>query len=188
MRFITNAAFSIVILAFCAFAVQADDAKVHRVSIQVDQNDPAVMNLADGFRAVSFAETAATMTGDRRHTSLVPTQLVRLLDDPDGVGALRSFDAVLLGGAATTPTLLARAHDAGVRAVTTYGMTETCGGCVYDGSPLAGVRVDLDAEGRVLIGGPVLATGFLDRVGEDRIFPTLPTAVAAFEAWRDAQR
>jgi intracellular sulfur oxidation DsrE/DsrF family protein len=46
MRFITNAAFSIVILAFCAFAVQADDAKVHRVSIQVDQNDPAVMNLA----------------------------------------------------------------------------------------------------------------------------------------------
>jgi intracellular sulfur oxidation DsrE/DsrF family protein len=46
MRFITNAAFSIVVLAFCAFAVQADDAKVHRVSIQVDQNDPAVMNLA----------------------------------------------------------------------------------------------------------------------------------------------
>jgi O-succinylbenzoic acid--CoA ligase len=124
---------------------------------------PAVMDLADGFRAASFAETAATMTGDRRHTSLVPTQLVRLLDDPDGVRALRSFHAVLLGGAATTTALLARAHDAGVRAVTTYGMTETCGGCVYDGSPLDGVRVDLDAEGRILLGGPVLATGYLGR-------------------------
>lgn len=46
MRFIRNAAFSLVVLSFCAFAVRADDAKVHRVSIQVDQNDPAVMNLA----------------------------------------------------------------------------------------------------------------------------------------------
>ncbi len=124
---------------------------------------PAVVDLADGFRAASFAETTETMTGDRRHTSLVPTQLVRLLDDPDGMRALRSFDAVLLGGAATTTTLLARAHDAGVRAVTTYGMTETCGGCVYDGTPLDGVRVDLDAEGRILLGGPVLATGYLGR-------------------------
>jgi intracellular sulfur oxidation DsrE/DsrF family protein len=46
MRFITNAAFSLVVLSFCAFAAQADNAKIHRVSIQVDQNDPAVMNLA----------------------------------------------------------------------------------------------------------------------------------------------
>ncbi|HWK86272.1 MAG TPA: DsrE family protein [Xanthobacteraceae bacterium] len=46
MRFITNAAFSLVVLSFCAFAAQADNAKIHHVSIQVDQNDPAVMNLA----------------------------------------------------------------------------------------------------------------------------------------------
>lgn len=46
MRFMMNAAFSIVVLSFCAFAAQAADTKVHRVSIQVDQNDPAVMNLA----------------------------------------------------------------------------------------------------------------------------------------------
>ncbi len=124
---------------------------------------PAVMDLAGGFRAASFAATAATMTGERRHTSLVPTQLVRLLDDPDGARALRSFDAVLLGGAATTTALLDRAREAGVLAVTTYGMTETCGGCVYDGRPLDRVRVDLDAEGRILLGGPVLATGYLGR-------------------------
>lgn len=46
MRFIRNAAFSLVVLSFCAFAAQADSGKIHRVSIQVDQNDPAVMNLA----------------------------------------------------------------------------------------------------------------------------------------------
>ncbi|HUX70385.1 MAG TPA: o-succinylbenzoate--CoA ligase [Cellulomonadaceae bacterium] len=134
---------------------------------------PAVMDLSGGFRAASFAATAATMTGDRRHTSLVPTQLVRLLDDSDGVRALRSFDAVLLGGAATTTALLARARGAGIRAVTTYGMTETCGGCVYDGRPLDGVRVDLDDEGRILLGGPVLATGYLGRPDlDDEAFVT----------------
>jgi len=124
---------------------------------------PVVMEQSDGFRAASFAAAVATMTGDRRHTSLVPTQLVRLLDDPDGVRALRSFDAVLLGGAATPPAVLTRARDAGVAVVTTYGMTETCGGCVYDGHPLDGVLVDLETDGRVLLGGPVLASGYLGR-------------------------
>ena len=124
---------------------------------------PVVMDLSDGFRGAAFVAAVAAMTGDRRHTSLVPTQLVRLLDDPDGLPALRSFDAVLLGGAATPPALLSRAREAGVRVVTTYGMTETCGGCVYDGRPLDGVRVDLEPYGRVLLGGPVLATGYLGR-------------------------
>ncbi len=27
-------------------------------------------------------------------------------------------------------------------------------------------------------------TGFLDRIGEDRIFPTLATAVTAFQEWQ----
>ena len=47
--------------------------------------------------------------------------------------------------------------------VTTYGMTETCGGCVYDGTPLDGVRVKIGAEdGRIWIGGPVLFSGYVD--------------------------
>jgi intracellular sulfur oxidation DsrE/DsrF family protein len=46
MRVLMNAAFSIVISAMLVVAAQAGDAKVHRVGIQVDQNDPAVMNLA----------------------------------------------------------------------------------------------------------------------------------------------
>ena len=66
---------------------------------------------------------------------------------------------MLLGGAATAPSLLAAALAAGIRVVRTYGMSETCGGCVYDEVPLDGVTVRLDA-GRVLLGGPTLASGY----------------------------
>lgn len=106
-----------------------------------------------------FAEAVATMTGPRRYTSLVPTQLVRVLDDPAGLDALRTLDAVLLGGAATPVPLLARARAAGVRIWTTYGMSETAGGCVYDGRPLDGVRVRL-VDGAIELAGPVLASGY----------------------------
>jgi O-succinylbenzoic acid--CoA ligase len=117
------------------------------------------------FRAAGFAQAAAALPPGRRYTSLVPTQLVRLLDDAEGRAALRSFDAVLLGGAAVAPALLERAREAGARVVTTYGMTETCGGCVYDGVPLDGVRVSLDPDRRILLAGPVLADGYLGEPG-----------------------
>lgn len=96
------------------------------------------------------------------YLSLVPTQLHRVLGDAAATAALARCRAVLLGGAAAPASLLARARDAGVPVVTTYGMTETSGGCVYDGRPLDGVGVRLDDGGRVQIGGPVLAEGYLD--------------------------
>jgi O-succinylbenzoic acid--CoA ligase len=123
--------------------------------------------------------------GGRAYVSMVPTQLHRLVaaaDDGDAAGldALAQFDAVLVGGAATPAPLLARVRAAGVRAVTTYGMSETSGGCVYDGVPLPGVRVrlaDAGAEagpgpgaglsagvagaGVVELSGPVLAEGYV---------------------------
>lgn len=110
----------------------------------------------------SFEAAAAGMTGTRRLVSLVPTQLRRLVGSP----ALREFDAVLVGAAATPPDLLDRARQDGVRVVTTYGMTETSGGCVYDGVPLDGVLVEVDD--RIRLGGPVLARGYLggERFGE----------------------
>jgi O-succinylbenzoic acid--CoA ligase len=101
--------------------------------------------------------------GARRYASLVPTQVHRLLATDDGARALRVLDAVLVGGAASAPALLDDARAAGVHVVTTYGMSETCGGCVYDGVPLDGVDVALDDDGRVLLAGPVLAQGYRDR-------------------------
>ncbi len=123
-----------------------------------------VVTAPGGFRPDTFAADSARLTGPRRYVSLVPTQLHRLLAASGaGLVALATFDAVLLGGAAASPDLLARAKAAGVRTTTTYGMSETCGGCVYDGVPLDGVRVRLDDDGRILLAGPVLATGYLGR-------------------------
>lgn len=90
------------------------------------------------------------------HVSIVPTQLARLMDDPAGRAALASFTSVLVGAAATPPALLASARAAGVPVITTYGMSETCGGCVYDGVPLDGVTVAAGDDGRLRIRGPVL--------------------------------
>ena len=72
---------------------------------------------------------------------------------------LASLDAVLLGGAATPAPVLAQATEAGISVVRTYGMSETSGGCVYDGIPLSGAQIRID-DGRVLLGGPMLASGY----------------------------
>ncbi|HYN28274.1 MAG TPA: o-succinylbenzoate--CoA ligase [Dermatophilaceae bacterium] len=113
--------------------------------------------------AAAFAAAVARLDpGARRYTSLVPTQLLRLLDDPRSGEALATLDAVLVGGAALPPALRRRAARVGVRVVATYGMSETAGGCVHDGRPLRGVAVRVEDD-RVLLGGRTLAAGYLGR-------------------------
>jgi O-succinylbenzoic acid--CoA ligase len=128
------------------------------------------LDLARPFRPDRFAEAAApALAGPGPHyTALVPTQAGRLLEAGGaGLAALRAFDAVVLGGAAASPELLARAADAGVSLVPSYGMSETASGCVYRGEPLDGVSVRLvapqDGVGRIALSGPVLARGYRGR-------------------------
>src|SRR5262249_26075466 len=83
-------------------------------------------------------------------TSLAPAQLRRLTEERAGHGGL---DAILLGGSAVPPGLLDEARATGGRVITTYGMSETCGGCVYDGEPLDGVQLAVSTEGRIRIAG-----------------------------------
>ena len=126
--------------------------------------EPVVMDLTDGFTPTAFVTaTARLATGVRHYTSLVPTQLARLLDHAGGTEALAAHEAVIVGGAALPPSLRARAGAAGVRVVATYGMSETCGGCVYDGRPFPCTDVALDDDGRVRLGGATLAAGYLGR-------------------------
>ncbi|MGA8993637.1 MAG: AMP-binding protein [Nocardioidaceae bacterium] len=99
----------------------------------------------------------------RRYVSLVPTQLHRMLADPAELDLLRSFDTVLVGGAALDPVLRERSARHQVAVVATYGMSETCGGCVYDGRPLPGVQVASGPDGRVRVAGPVLFDGYEGR-------------------------
>lgn len=104
--------------------------------------------------------TALETDAGRRYLSIVPTQLVRALDDQNLTEQLSRLDAVLLGGAPATPALLDRARTADIRVVTTYGMSETCGGCVYDGVPLPGVSVQLDETERITLTGRSVFSGY----------------------------
>jgi o-succinylbenzoate---CoA ligase len=125
------------------------------------------------------ASPAALAASGSAHLSIVPTQLVRLLGAPGGAAALAGFSSVLVGGAAAGAAALPQAREAGIAVVTTYGMSETCGGCVYDGVPLDGVTVREGGDGRLRICGPVLMSRYHGR-------PDLTAAV--FDAGADGVR
>ena len=137
-----------------------------------------------------FLQAVERMSSARRFISLVPTQLHKLLESADAnphLGAeiheaLGSFTGILLGGAPASADLLAAASVLGLNTVTTYGSAETAGGCVYSGSVLPGVRVELVPEegmpavpdiegksaneesvqvGRIWISGTHLASGYI---------------------------
>ena len=131
----------------------------------VGGTQPSLLDLRDGFTAATFARAAAAHSTNpsapRRYTSLVPTQHGRLLDDRAGLEALRSFDGVLVGGAATPQAMVQRARDSGVALTVTYGMSESAGGCVYDGLPLPVTRMHIDNDRHVVLGGDTIAHGYL---------------------------
>jgi O-succinylbenzoic acid--CoA ligase len=129
---------------------------------------PVVLEKLDGAAAARLHGQALLAHGGHppdppRYVSLVPAQVRHLLDEPGGREALAGFGAILLGGAAVPAGLLAEAAAAGARVITTYGMSETCGGCVYDGVPLDGVSARIGPGGRIELAGPVLFSGYRGR-------------------------
>ncbi|WP_197273517.1 AMP-binding protein [Arthrobacter sp. ZBG10] len=130
---------------------------------------PWVMDMSGGFTPEAFTQAALELTDKIRFTSLVPTQLRRLLDhpSPETLAVLRRFNAILLGGAPTPASLLAAATEAGVRVVTTYGSAETSGGCVYNGYPMEGVSMRVAEDGRILLGGDTITAGYLEAPDEE---------------------
>ncbi len=102
-------------------------------------------------------ELDAFVRGRGGFTAVVPTMLRRLLDAGAPVHLLR---AVLVGAGGTDPGLAARAAAADAPIVRTYGMTESCGGVLYEGAPLEGVEVGIGPEGEVLLRGPTLMRGY----------------------------
>ena len=112
------------------------------------------------FDPAELAAAVAALGSGRRYASLVAAQLDKALSDPVAAAALSSLDAVLIGGGPMPSGLAERASEASISVVRTYGMSETAGGCVYDGMPLDGVRVRIDAGGRIVLGGATLAKGY----------------------------
>jgi len=150
---------------------------------------PEVMDLTRGhFTSEGFVDATRRLVSRHpdlpRYTSLVPTQLARLVDAVpgsvsgsvsgnvsgttagDAVDALRSYAAVLVGGGAAPEALVRRCRSLGVTLMLTYGSSETAGGVVYDGEPLPGysVRISTDAgdrsSGRIELTGPSVAEGY----------------------------
>jgi O-succinylbenzoic acid--CoA ligase len=109
------------------------------------------------------AAAAAALPPGPRYVSLVPTQLRRLvLGGRDAIAALAGFEAVLVGGAGLDAELRSGAAAGGAPLVETYGMAETCGGCVYDGQPLDSVSAQISPDGRIELAGPTLALGYAE--------------------------
>lgn len=120
--------------------------------------DPICVDLSTGFHIGGFARAAAQVRG-RAYTALTPLQLAKAMDSLQGIEALRVFDAILIGGAPLNPQLAQAAADMQITLVTTYGSSETSGGCVYDGRPLPGAQVRV-TQGRIHLGGPTIARGY----------------------------
>ncbi len=128
---------------------------------------PVELDVSHGFDISQLPGAVRRLGPGRRYTSLVAVQLGKALTDPAATAALAELDAVLLGGGPAPRPILDAAATAGITVVRTYGMSETAGGCVYDGVPLDGVRLRVSAEGRIVIGGATLAKGYRNPVDPD---------------------
>ncbi len=125
---------------------------------------PIVVDTTRGFRVEAMARAVrrAVKKPGPAYSSIVPAQLQMIMQAAaEDIDALCELDAILVGGQATDPELLERARDRGLKLVTTYGMTETGGGCVYDGVPLRGVKV-ATIDQRVWISGTTIMDGYVD--------------------------
>ena len=125
---------------------------------------PLVDARREPFDAREFTQLAASLADGTWFTSLVPAQLVRLVDraerDTDARDALRRFSRILVGGQAIPRGLIDRATALGIRVTKTYGSAETAGGVVYDGRPIGDTRVQIAEDGRVMIATSSLADGY----------------------------
>jgi O-succinylbenzoic acid--CoA ligase len=128
---------------------------------------PVGLDVSAGFDVAELPSAVKKLGTGRRYVSLVAAQLAKALADPAATAALAELDAVLIGGGPAPRPVLDAAAAAGIPVVRTYGMSETAGGCVYDGVPLDGVRLRIDAGGRIVIGGATLAKGYRNPVDPD---------------------
>lgn len=118
-------------------------------------------------RSIELGTQPVAVESSADFSAIVPTQLHRALtSDSQLLAHLKKCQSVLVGGGPLDAELRQRAIDAGINVITTYGMTETSGGVVYDGNSLEGVSVEIQ-DGRIALQGPQVALGYLDS--------TLPT-------------
>jgi len=115
----------------------------------------------DTFTKASLVASEKTPT---IRTSLVWAQLMQLVNS-DKIETLKMFDAILVGGSKVDFQIFNELKNEGLKLISTYGMTETCGGVVWDGIPLTEVELkiiekDEFGTGRISIKSPTNASGY----------------------------
>ena len=116
--------------------------------------------------------------------SLVPTQLQRLMQSPDGVAWLRGFRVIFVGGGPVWPELADTAAAAELPVSLSYGMTETAAmvaalrpaeflaGDRSSGTALPHASIGLDGEGVITITGESVFRGYFPGDSTTRGFTT----------------
>ncbi len=105
-------------------------------------------------------DLAAVAGADATLVSLVPTMVRRMREAGAHLGRFRR---ILLGGGPV--------HETGPNIVATYGMSETWGGVVHDGHPLAGVELSIGEDDEILVRAPMMMRGYrLDPEATKRAF------------------
>jgi O-succinylbenzoic acid--CoA ligase len=118
-----------------------------------------------GSRVIDNRNTTNYVDAD--FISIVPTQLYKALtSDTKLLEHLTAAEAVLVGGGPVSDNLKKEAVNKHVKIVTTYGMTEMSGGCVYNQKPLDGVEIKVTSDGLIKLTGPMIASGYLSDKGK----------------------
>jgi O-succinylbenzoic acid--CoA ligase len=113
-------------------------------------------------RSIELGTVPVGVDSQAEFSAIVPTQLHRAVhSDKQLLEHLQNCKAVLVGGARLDSELKNRAEDLGVTVITTYGMSETSGGVIYDGKALDGVSFQI-IDKRIALKGPQIAYGYLE--------------------------
>jgi O-succinylbenzoic acid--CoA ligase len=131
-----------------------------RWSLLLPTNHIAGINVL--VRSIELGTVPVGVDSQAEFSAIVPTQLHRAVhSDKRLLEHLQNCKAVLVGGARLDSELKKRARDLGVAVITTYGMSETSGGVIYDGKALDGVSFQI-IDKRIALKGPQIAYGYLE--------------------------
>lgn len=112
-------------------------------------------------QAFNDAFAAALLRSSDVRVSLVAAQLRRLLADTQSSAALQQCSQILIGGGPLPLATAEAARAVEIALTTTYGATETAGGCVFNGIPLDRVGVEInELDAQIILAGPMVALGY----------------------------
>jgi O-succinylbenzoic acid--CoA ligase len=113
-------------------------------------------------RSIELGTVPVGVDSQAEFSAIVPTQLHRAVHSDRQLSEhLQNCRAVLVGGARLDSELKKRAQDLGINVITTYGMSETSGGVIYDGKALDGVSFQI-IDKHIALKGPQIAYGYLE--------------------------